>query len=56
MAWVETLCVALGVPRFGAFGVQAADFPIIVEKAQRASSMQGNPLPLTDDELTQILS
>jgi alcohol dehydrogenase class IV len=56
VAWVETLCVALGVPRFGVFGVQAADFPIIVEKAQRASSMQGNPLPLTDDELTQILS
>ena len=30
------------------------DIPALVEKAKVASSMKGNPLPLTDAELTEI--
>jgi hypothetical protein len=31
-----------------------ADVPALVAKAKLASSMKGNPLPLTDAELTEI--
>ena len=31
------------------------DFPAIVEKAPHSSSMKGNPIVLTNDELTEIL-
>ena len=53
--WIQELCGALGVPGLAEFGVVEADFPEIVSKSQPASSMRGNPLPLTDEELTAIL-
>lgn len=56
VAWIQTLCADLGVPGLSEFGVVQADFPEIVTKSQSASSMRGNPLPLTDSELTTILS
>jgi alcohol dehydrogenase class IV len=34
--------------------VTEADVPRLVEKARAASSMKANPLPLTDEELTEI--
>ncbi|MBN1966813.1 MAG: iron-containing alcohol dehydrogenase [Anaerolineae bacterium] len=55
VAWVGELCAALAVPPLRQFGLNEADFPAVVEKSQRASSMKGNPLPLTDEELTAIL-
>jgi alcohol dehydrogenase class IV len=33
----------------------ASDVPALVEKAMRASSMKGNPIALTEEELTHIL-
>ena len=36
-------------------GVKRADFPVIIEKSSRASSMKGNPFPLTAEQLFQIL-
>ncbi|GIV79332.1 MAG: alcohol dehydrogenase [Litorilinea sp.] len=60
VAWVEALCADLQVPSLGAPnwtpGLGVADIPAVVEKAQRSSSMKGNPLPLTDEELAEILS
>ncbi len=53
--WVKELCAALAIPPLTNFGVTEADIPAVVAKAQRASSMQGNPLVLTAEELTQIL-
>jgi len=55
VAWVQDLCAALAVPPLSRFGVTEADFPLVVAQAQKASSMKGNPLPLTDEELTEIL-
>jgi alcohol dehydrogenase class IV len=49
--WVRALCVELKVPPLRAWGITEADLPGVVEKAARASSMQANPLPLTDEEL-----
>jgi alcohol dehydrogenase class IV len=35
--------------------VAEADFPTLIDQAARASSMQGNPIRLEADELTEIL-
>ena len=39
-----------------AFGVTPLDFDVIIAKSKQASSMKGNPIALSDDELYQILS
>ena len=56
VAWVQALCDALHVPALGQYGIEESALPEIVEKSQRASSMKGNPVPLTDAELTHILA
>lgn len=53
--WLQTLVDELGLPRLAAYGVAAADLPALVPLAQQASSMRGNPLPLTDAEVAGIL-
>jgi alcohol dehydrogenase class IV len=55
VTWIQDLCDALAVPGLAEFGVREDDFADIVAKSQKASSMRGNPLPLTDDELVAIL-
>ena len=54
--WVRELCVELNIPSLRAWGVTQADLPGVVEKAARASSMQANPLPLTDKELLAVIA
>jgi alcohol dehydrogenase class IV len=56
IAYVERLCTELSVRPLGEFGLQAAHFPTIVQQAQQSSSMKGNPIRLTDEELTGILA
>ena len=55
VAWVQALCHELAVPSLAHFGVTEAELPEVVVQAQRASSMQGNPIVLTTDELGQIV-
>lgn len=55
VAWVQELCAALKVPPLTEFGLKEQDFQTVVAKSQKSSSMKGNPITLTDDELTQIL-
>jgi alcohol dehydrogenase class IV len=52
--WLDALCAALSVPGLASYGMTAADIPDLVQRARAASSMKGNPLPLTDGELTEI--
>ena len=54
IAFVAALCRALHVPGLGRYGMTAADIPSLVEKTKVSSSLRGNPLPLTDAELTEI--
>ncbi|QRK04442.1 iron-containing alcohol dehydrogenase [Archangium violaceum] len=54
ITWVRELCQALGVPGLGRYGLTEADVPRLVARAKAASSMKANPLPLTDEELTDI--
>jgi alcohol dehydrogenase class IV len=52
--FVADLCRRLDIPGLGRAGMTAGDIPALVEKAKAASSMKGNPLPLTDAELAEI--
>ncbi len=53
--WVRDLCKRLDVEPLSGLGLSRSDIPEIVERAKRASSMKGNPVELTDKELTGIL-
>ncbi|MFN2276295.1 MAG: iron-containing alcohol dehydrogenase [Candidatus Promineifilaceae bacterium] len=53
--WIHDLCRRLAVPGLSEFGVRREDFPAIISKSQKASSMKGNPIELTADELVHIL-
>jgi alcohol dehydrogenase class IV len=55
VAWVRELAKTLNVPALSNFGVAVSHFPTIIEKAQHASSMKGNPIKLTKRELHEIL-
>jgi alcohol dehydrogenase class IV len=54
IAWIDALAAALAIPGLARYGMTAADIPALIAKARVASSMKANPLPLTDDELTEI--
>jgi alcohol dehydrogenase class IV len=53
--WIHDLCNALNVTPLFEFGVTGAHFPEMIAGAKRASSMKGNPIELTDEELIEIL-
>jgi alcohol dehydrogenase class IV len=55
IAWVKNLCQTLQVESLAHLGLNKADFPAVVAKSQISSSMQGNPIRLTEDELMEIL-
>jgi alcohol dehydrogenase class IV len=54
VAWLATLAADLGVVGLGRQGMTAADIPALVARAKVASSMKGNPIALTDEELAEI--
>jgi len=53
--WVQEICRALKLPSLGEFGLKEKDFHTIIAKCRKSSSMKGNPIVLTDDELMEIL-
>jgi alcohol dehydrogenase class IV len=53
--WLRELCAALKIPALVSYGIEHNDIPEIVAQAKKARSMQGNPIELTDSELTQIM-
>jgi alcohol dehydrogenase class IV len=55
VSWMQALCAALDVPPLSAHGVTEDDFPLIIEKASRSSSMKGNPIKLTAEEMKDSL-
>jgi len=55
ISWVRDLCWALQIESLARLGLNKADFPAVVAKSQKSSSMQGNPIRLTEDELLEIL-
>lgn len=55
VAWIEALCRELKATPLSSFGVDSKSFPDLISKSREASSMKGNPVALTDAELTRIL-
>ncbi len=55
VTWVFELRETLRIPSLKSFGLVSEDFPALIERARRASSMKGNPIVLTDEELKAIL-
>ncbi len=53
--WLEELRAALQIPGLGAYGLAPSGVEAVLVAAQRASSMRGNPIPLSDDEVRAIL-
>jgi alcohol dehydrogenase class IV len=54
VAWARALVADLEIPGLARHGLLAARVPELVGKARVASSMKGNPIALTDDELAEI--
>jgi alcohol dehydrogenase class IV len=55
VVWIKKLCSSLAVPRLQRLGLDKKDFDVAVKKAKNSSSMKGNPIILTDDELLSII-
>lgn len=53
--WIQTISDELHVEPLRKFGIREEDFPEIIEKANRASSMKGNPVHLSEKDLWNIL-
>jgi alcohol dehydrogenase class IV len=56
VAWIAELCRKLEIPALRAYGVGESDLPALVEKAAQSSSIKGNPIVLTGEELREIVS
>jgi alcohol dehydrogenase class IV len=53
---VQKLCAEMAIRPLREYGMRVEDLPTLVEQSQKASSMKGNPIPLTDEEIVQILN
>ena len=54
-AWAEELCNALGIPPLSAYGLRSQHVAALAEKAVASVSMKTNPVPLTREEIQDIL-
>lgn len=54
--WVKKRIPELGIPRLSDFGITSTDFPELIKKSKKASSMKGNPVVLDDKSLGTILT
>lgn len=55
MDWINQTSQSFGIPGLGAYGVKPADYADIVQMSSVSSSMKGNPITLSADELKAIL-
>jgi alcohol dehydrogenase class IV len=55
VVWLRELVASLDVPGLGAYGFGEADFESMIAKAQVSSSMKGNPIRLSDEQLYAAL-
>jgi alcohol dehydrogenase class IV len=56
IAWLQELTAALSIPGLASYGLDEAEVPAVVTAAQKASSMRGNPIELTDAEVSEIMT
>lgn len=53
--WVRETCALLAIPPLSAWGLRRSQAAEVASKAAQASSMKGNPIPLSNEELVKIL-
>jgi alcohol dehydrogenase class IV len=53
--WVRNFCLHAKIQSLSNIGLTEAQFTNIIENAMKSSSMKGNPITLTVDELRNIL-
>jgi alcohol dehydrogenase class IV len=53
--WVGHLCRELNIRPLREFGLSSSDAEPLAGKAAKASSMKGNPIPLTREELIEVV-
>jgi alcohol dehydrogenase class IV len=56
IAWLRELTAALSIPGLASYGLDQAEIDAVVAAAQRASSMRGNPIELSDEEVSEIVA
>jgi len=56
LKWIRSTGGELSIPKLSTFGLNEKDLPAIALQALKASSMKGNPVALTAEELTGILA
>jgi alcohol dehydrogenase class IV len=55
VVWTKQLVDDLKIPGLSKYGMNDEKFPQAVEKTLKASSFKGNPIPLNENELREIL-
>jgi len=55
VAWVQSLCEEFRIPSLSQFGFDKGMIPTVAAQALKASSMKGNPVELSEWELSNIL-
>lgn len=55
MDWIDETSQQFSIPGLSTYGIAEADFDTIIAKSGNSSSMKGNPIKLTDEELYAIL-
>ena len=55
ISWARDVCVELEIPPLAVYGVGERDIPGLVLESAKTSSMRGNPLVLTPEELREVL-
>jgi alcohol dehydrogenase class IV len=53
--WVWGMVTQMAIPPLGEYGLTEAGIPEVVQAATRSSSMAGNPIELTEQEMDQVL-
>jgi alcohol dehydrogenase class IV len=53
--WIRDFCQHASIQSLSKLGLTKSEYPRVIEKAQKSSSMKGNPLILSDNELRNIL-
>ena len=56
IVWLEELTSALSIPGLASYGLDQDQIPAVVAAAQKASSMRGNPIELSDEEVREIVT
>ena len=53
--WVHQTVDLLKIPGLSFYGLSQEQLPTLVEKSMKASSMKGNPIQLTPEEVTELI-